>query len=116
MLLMVNDQMENAETRSRQFEPENTENKWAEPNLQERLHFEQLLSDLSARFINIAPHQVDLEIESALRQILEFFQVDRCGLVRVSPNDNSFRITHVAYASDIPPVPEKTDLSINLFP
>ena len=74
------------------------------------------MSDLSARFVNIAPDQVDLEIESALRQILEFFQVDRCGLVRVSPNDNSFRITHVAYASDIPPVPENTDLPINLFP
>ena len=42
--------------------------------------------------------------------------MDRCGLVRVSPNDNSFRITHVAYASDIPPVPENSDLSINLFP
>jgi formate hydrogenlyase transcriptional activator len=42
--------------------------------------------------------------------------VDRCGLVRVSPNDNSFRITHVAYAADIPSVPENTDLSLNLFP
>jgi len=80
------------------------------------LHFEQLLSDLSARFVTIAPDQVDLEIENALRQILEFFQVDRCGLVRVSAHDNSFRITHVAYASDIPPVPENFDLPINLFP
>ena len=113
---MDNNQPENAETHSRQLEQENTENKWAEENLQERLQFEQLLSDLSARFVNIAPDQVDLEIESALRQILEFFQVDRCGLVRVSPHDNSFRITHVAYASDIPPVPENSDLSINLFP
>ena len=56
-----------------------------EEALKERLQFERLLSDLSARFINIAPDQVDSEIQSALRQILEFFQVDRCGLVRISP-------------------------------
>ena len=113
---MINDQTENAETHSRQREQENTEDKWAEESLQERLHFEQLLSDLSARFVNIAPDQVDVEIRSALRQVLELFSVDRCGLIRVSPNDNTFRITYVAYASDIPPVPENTDLSSNLFP
>ena len=113
---MINDQTENAETHSRQREQENTEDKWAEESLQERLQFERLLSDLSARFVNIAPDQVDVEIRSALRQVLELFSVDRCGLIRVSPNDNTFRITYVAYASDIPPVPENTDLSSNLFP
>ena len=104
---MDNNQPESQKTHSQQFEKE---------GLRERLRFEQLLSDLSARFVNIAPDQVDLEIENALRQILQFFLVDRCGLVRVSRNDSSFRITHVAYASDIPPVPENTDLPINLFP
>ena len=113
---MINDQTDNVETHSRQREQKNTKNRRAKETLQERLRFEQLLSDLSARFVNIAPDQVDLEIESALRQILEFFKVDRCGLVRVSPNDNSFRITHVAYASFISPVPENTDLPINWFP
>jgi formate hydrogenlyase transcriptional activator len=113
---MINDPTENAETHRRQGEQENTKDKWADEDLLERLQFERLLFDLSARFVNIAPDQVDLEIESALRQILEFFQVDRCGLVRVSAHDNSFRITHVAYASDVPPVPENTDLSLNLFP
>ena len=104
---MGNNQPESQKIHSRQFEKE---------GLRERLRFEQLLSDLTARFVNIAPDQVDLEIESALRQTLEFFQVDRCDLVRVSAHDNSFRITHVAYASDIPPVPANSDLPINLFP
>ena len=113
---MIYDQSQNTENHSRQREQEKAEDKWAEEGLRERLRFEQLLFDLSARFVNIAPDQVDLEIENALRQILEFFQVDRFGLVRVSPHDNSFRITHIAYASDIPPVPENSDLSINLFP
>ena len=113
---MGNNQPESQKIHSQQFEAEKVEDRRVKEGLRERLRFEQLLSDLSARFVNIAPDQVDLEIESALGQILKFFQVDRCGLVRVSPNDNSFRITHVAYASGIPPVPEKTDLSIKLFP
>jgi formate hydrogenlyase transcriptional activator len=82
----------------------------------ERLQFERLLSDISARFINIAPNQVDLEIKSALKQILAFFQVDRCGLVRISPNETLWRVAHVAYASEVPPVPENTDLPTTLFP
>ena len=62
---MIHDQSQNAENHSRQLEQEITENKWAEQNLQKRLHFEQLLSDLSARFINIAPDQIDQEIQDA---------------------------------------------------
>jgi PAS domain S-box-containing protein len=87
-----------------------------EEALKERLQFEQLLSDLSARFVNIAPDQVDLEIRRALMEILEFFQVDRCGLIRIPLDGSSWWITHVAYASGIPPVPENTDLSLTLFP
>jgi PAS domain S-box-containing protein len=84
--------------------------------LEERLRFERLLSNLSARFINLAPDQIDPEVQSALRQILEFFQVDRCGLVRIPQNDAFFRITHAVYASDIPSVPQNTDLPIAMFP
>jgi formate hydrogenlyase transcriptional activator len=113
---MAHDQLENAETHSRQLQQEKANNQQTEEALKERLHFERLLFDLSARFINIAPDQVDLEIESVLGQILDFFQVDRCGLVRVSPNDNSFRITHAAYAANIPPVPQNTDLPLDWFP
>jgi transcriptional regulator of acetoin/glycerol metabolism len=110
---MFNNPLENEQTNSLQLEQENTENKRSQGGLKERLQFERLLFDISARFINIAPDQLDLQIERALRQILEFFNVDRCGLIRVSSNDSLFRITHVAYASDISPVPENSDLSIN---
>ena len=113
---MGKDRAQSVKTDNQPFEQENTKNEQTEEVLKKRLHFEQLLSDLSARFINIAPDQADLEIQSALRQILEFFQVDRCGLIRVSLKDSFFRITHVAYAPDIPPVPENADLPIQLFP
>lgn len=113
---MAHDQLKTAKTHSRQPEPPEASDRLAGEGLQKRLHFELLLSDLSARFIDIASDQVDLEIENALRKILEFFQVDHCGLVRISAKDKSFRFTHVAYASDIPTLPENMDHSINLFP
>ena len=37
----------------------------------EHLRFERLISDLSARFVNIAPDQVDREIERALDRVLK---------------------------------------------
>ena len=95
---------------------ENEQRLQAEASLAERLRFERLLSDISARLMEIQYDQVDAAIEMALGKILEFFQVDRCGLVRVSRNDNSWRITHAAYASGVSPVPKNTDLSLMLFP
>ncbi len=90
--------------------------KQAEEALKEHLRFERLLSDLSARFIKIAPDQVDLEIQSALKQILEFFQVDRCGLVRIAQDKTTWQITHAAFADGLPVLPVSTDLPAKLFP
>jgi hypothetical protein len=45
-------------------------------NLQQRLEFETLVSDLSSRFINLRPGEVDGEIESALCQICEQLDID----------------------------------------
>ncbi len=50
-----------------------TEKRLAHLGLEERLRFERLLSNLSARFVNIPPDRVDSEIDHGLRQILEFF-------------------------------------------
>ena len=49
----------------------------AEASLEEFLAFERLLSDLSARFANVADEQVIAEIESALKQLLKFLGFDR---------------------------------------
>ncbi len=93
-----------------------TERKRVEQALEERLRFERLLSDVSARFVTISPDQVDSEIESGLRQILEFFQVDRCGLIRTLPGKSAYQITHVAYGEDVPPVPAGVELPISINP
>ena len=54
-----------------------TTSRAAEASLEELLTFERLLADLSARFANVSSDQVELEIESALNQLLEFLDFDR---------------------------------------
>src|SRR5512143_2603330 len=84
--------------------------------LGERLRFEELLSDISSRFVNIPPDRVDFELNRALKEILDFFRVDRVGLLQVLPRDSSFRITHVASAEDLPPVPVGMEVPQSLYP
>ncbi len=48
-----------------------------EASLEELLTFERLLADLSSRFANVAGDQVETEIGSALKQLLEFLDFDR---------------------------------------
>lgn len=43
------------------------------PPLDDRLQFESLVADVSARFVNLPADQVDSEIEAAQRQIVEAF-------------------------------------------
>ena len=93
-----------------------TERKQAEEALRERLQFEHLLSSLSARFVNMPPDQVDAEIEDGLRRILEFFRVDRCGLLRLLPGKTSWQISHVAFSDNVPPIPAGAELPGSLYP
>ena len=83
--------------------------------LERRMRFETLISDLSVRFVNIAPDQVDREIERALEQVLEFFQVDRCGLLGISPDRKGVHVTHIACAEGIERVSGDVNLA-DLFP
>jgi formate hydrogenlyase transcriptional activator len=93
-----------------------TERKEVEQALENRLQFEGLLSDLSARFVEIPPERVDSEIDYGLRQILEFFQVDRVGLMRSLPDKHVYRITHAVYAEDVPAVPIGVELPTSIHP
>ena len=65
------------------MQAEMTERKLAEQVLEERLKFETLLAELSARFINLPVDQIDSEIKEAQRRICEFLDLDRSTLWQV---------------------------------
>jgi formate hydrogenlyase transcriptional activator len=81
-----------------------------------RLRFEQMISNLSARLIHLPPHTIDDEIERALKKVLEFFQVDRCGLLHLLPDEDSWEITHVAYSEYAGPIPKGAMLPRSIHP
>ena len=99
-----------------QLQKEIARRKQAEKTLRDRLKFETMLAKISARFVNLPPEEVDREIELALKAILDFFRVDRAGLVRTLPGKSAYQITHAAYGEGVPPVPAGTELPISINP
>jgi formate hydrogenlyase transcriptional activator len=90
--------------------------KQVEETLKERLDFEALLSDLSARFILVSPEEINRAIEHALKQILEFFQVDRCALIRVLKDRDSWEVAHIVQREEVSPLPVNTEMPASMFP
>jgi len=56
-------------------------------DLQVRLRFEELLADLSSKFVNLPPSEVDHEIEDALRRVCELVGIDYAVLWQWSVDD-----------------------------
>jgi hypothetical protein len=47
------------------------------PDFDERLRFEMLLTELSARFVSATPETIDAEIVNAQKQIVQALGLDR---------------------------------------
>jgi PAS domain S-box-containing protein len=93
-----------------------TEQKITNKALQERLRFESLISDLSARFVNLPPDQIDGEIEGAQCHICEFLDLDRSALFQLSEKEPGvLLLTHLHQAKESPPVPKRLNAT-DLFP
>ncbi len=76
--------------------------------LLERLRFETLLADISARFVNVPATQVDYEIEEAQRAICECLGLDHCSLWQVAAdNADELLLTHLYRDPDLPPRPAR---------
>jgi PAS domain S-box-containing protein len=84
--------------------------------LENRLRFEQMISDVSARLINLPPEKLDGEIEHTLKIVLEFFQVDRCGLLHTQRGKDAWKVTHLASSDFAPPIPIGTELPRSIHP
>src|SRR6185369_11967417 len=65
-----------------------------ETELERRLKYQNLVSNLSARFVNFTPRDVDLEIKKGLEQVGEFFGLERCTFAEVLAGGNSYKILH----------------------
>jgi len=79
-------------------------------DLDERLQFESVLAEVSSRFVNLPPPEVDREIENAQRRVCELLGFDASALWQRSGDDpRSYLLTHVYRAQEGPPVPETMD-------
>jgi formate hydrogenlyase transcriptional activator len=83
---------------------------------EKRLEFETLLADLSARFVALPPERVDDAIRNALHDVLAFFRIDRCSLLRLLPGKTQWLVTHNADTAGVSPYPVETPLPVSLFP
>ena len=83
--------------------------------LERRMHFETLISDMSARLIKAPMSEVDREIIQALAQVREIFQADRCGLLGIRADRKFCWVTHASYGEGIEPVSGDINLA-DLFP
>ncbi len=74
----------------------NAEDTKLRAELEERLRFETLITDLSSKFINLPSGAVDREISEAQRRLCEFLDIDLSALWQWSDrNAGSFTATHL---------------------
>ncbi len=83
--------------------------------LEKRIRFETLISDISARFMRLPSSEVDGEIERTLKKILDFFDVDMCAVLGIRDDKEFGWITHACYAEGTQQVPKDINL-VKLFP
>ncbi|HSB07458.1 MAG TPA: sigma 54-interacting transcriptional regulator [Thermodesulfobacteriota bacterium] len=84
--------------------------------LEERLRFETLLAETSARFVNLPADRIDSEIEDAQRRICEFLDLDRSVLWQIVEREPGTAVlTHIQQPHGGPQVPELPNAR-DLFP
>jgi len=74
--------------------------------LEERLRFQDLISEISAILINLPAGEVDGQVERALKRIVEFLGIDRSSFGEFSEDRKELRATHSYAAPGIEPFPK----------
>jgi PAS domain S-box-containing protein len=76
--------------------------------LEERLRFETLLAEMSARFINLPGEQLEAEIEAVQGRICELLGVERSTLWQAALKEPEMMVlTNVVHPAQSPAVPER---------
>ena len=81
----------------------------------ERVEFETLISDISARLIAAAPERAEPAIEAALEDVRTFFQADRSIFLRVHADQTFANVAYECYAEGLPAIPRDLNL-VQVFP
>src|SRR6185436_11257885 len=77
--------------------------------------FERVVADLAARFVSLAPTEVDDAIIDSQRQIVEALEIDRCLLWQFVGDEDELIYTHAWVRPGFEPVPP-TAPAKELFP
>src|SRR4051812_16709928 len=71
----------------------------------DRIRFERLLTDLSATFVNVPADLVDVQIEHALERLVEFLRIERSSFGQITQDNRAILVTHSFVAPGYPPLP-----------
>jgi len=82
-----------------------TEQKRIEAELAEKLRLQQLLAELSTRFVGLQSEQVDAAIEETQRVIVETLGLDRSSLWQMAEDGSGLILTHYWQRPGWPPLP-----------
>jgi transcriptional regulator with GAF, ATPase, and Fis domain len=83
--------------------------------LEDRLRFETLITDLSARFVNLDPDLIDGAIQDAQRLLVDALDLDRSSLFQFSDDRAGLTFTHYWSRPGFPPPPMNANPA-ELFP
>lgn len=84
-----------------------TEQKRVEAELAEKLRLQQLLAELSTRFVALTSQEVDAAIEKTQRLIVETLGLDRSTLWQLAEHGPGMVLTHCWQRPDWPPLPPR---------
>ena len=73
--------------------------------MEDRLRFETLISDLSARIVGSCSEDLEREIGEGLEIIRRFFKCDRCGLLVVDHQSRKVYPRFASIAEGVTPAP-----------
>jgi two-component system, LuxR family, sensor kinase FixL len=86
----------------------------AQQKLEERLRFEQLVSELSSTFINLPTDKVEAQIIDSLGQVASFLRFDIAALSVFTGRGTEGRVAYIWRAEGVPEIP--SDLTDKDFP
>ena len=94
-----------------------TEQIKAEHKLQQQLEIENMISQISSKFIALPNSEIDAGIHQSLRQLGRYFDVDRAYIYKFIEKPNLLTMSHEWHSGQITPlIQEHSEINIKEFP